>query len=47
LVSGIAGTFAGTRLAQRIQATRFQQISVLFIILPALFLLYDTIIKLV
>ncbi len=47
VLSGIAGTFAGTRLAQRIQASRLQQVFALFIIVLALFLLYDNITKVV
>jgi len=41
VVAGLAGTFTGSRLAQRMPAQRLNQIFALFVILLAIFLLVD------
>ncbi len=44
--AGLAGTFAGARLAKRVPATRLRQAFALFVIVLALFLLNDNLPKL-
>lgn len=46
VAAGLAGTFAGARLVQRIPAVRLRQIFAFFVILLAAFLLYDNLPKL-
>lgn len=41
VVSGLLGTFAGARLARRLHAAALRRLFALFVILLALFLLYD------
>ena len=45
-ISGLAGTFAGARLAHRLPAARLRQAFAGFVIVLALFLLYDNLPKL-
>ncbi len=46
VVAGLAGTFAGSRLAQRLDTGRLRQAFAVFVIVLALFLLYDNFPKL-
>ncbi|MEZ4621310.1 MAG: sulfite exporter TauE/SafE family protein [Caldilineaceae bacterium] len=46
VVAGMAGTFAGTSLARRIQSDALRRLFAVFVILLALFLLYDNLPKL-
>ena len=46
VAAGLAGTFAGARLAHRLPATRLRQAFAGFVIILALFLLYDNLPKL-
>ncbi len=46
VVAGMGGTFAGTWLARRIQANHLRRIFAVFVILLAIFLLYDNLPKL-
>lgn len=46
VVAGLAGTFTGARLAHRLPAARLRQLFAVFVIVLALFLLYDNLPKL-
>jgi uncharacterized protein len=46
VAAGLAGTFVGARLAQRLPASRLKQVFAVFVILLALFLLRDNLPKL-
>ena len=47
VVAGLAGTFAGARLAHRLPADRLRRIFAVFVIALAVFLLYDNLPKLI
>ncbi len=46
VIAGLAGTFAGARLASRIPSSRLKQVFAIFVILLAIFLMYDNLPKL-